>query len=134
MNKEADLDSVADSDREAAEPAKELLSKPSRALAAKMLCEVSFENRFIGYRLREHAGVISVICYSFEEVVNLLKDQLPHINLEGLVRWVRVVMGDEELADKIEEARKMGKSEHERTLLVRDLAETRLKQCKALAA
>ena len=134
MNKETDLDRIVESDREAPETVEDLLSEPSRALATKMLCEVTFENRFIGYKLRERAGAIPVTSYSFEEIVNLLKDQLPHINFEVMERWVRVVMGDEELADKIAEAREKGESDHERTLLVRDLAETRLKQCKALTA
>ena len=132
MNKMPDAE--RDIEGEAPESTQEPLSNPTINLAEKILAEVSFENRFIGYKLRERAGAIPVTAYSFEEVVNLLKDRLPLINLEALAKWLREVIGDEEIADNIAAVREQGKSDRECTLLVRDLAKTRLSQCKALMA
>ena len=112
----------------------EQIEEPSRELAEKILSECSFEDRFMGYRLRERAGSVPVVCYSFEEVVNLLRDKLPMIDLPGLARWVREVMTDEALADKMAAAKNKGQNDYERILLVRDLAEERLSQCKTVMA
>ena len=132
MTREPDADRMANDKIVAPKLEVEILSKPSKDLAAKILAEVNFENRFIGYKMRERSGTIRVTSYSFEEIVHLLNDRMPQISLEVLGKWLREVMGDEELADKIAAIREKGESDLERILLARNLAETRLRQCKAI--
>jgi len=45
------------------------LKNPSRELAMKILSEVGFEDRLIGFSLRERTGPMPVVMYKFEEVV-----------------------------------------------------------------
>ena len=132
MEREYNDPKIPDQELEYPPEPPERLKKPSRKLAQKLLSEVSFEDRFVGYRMRQRAGSVAVTCYSFEQVVHLLRDQLPMIDLTGLERWVRQVLCDECLADKIGIARDQGQNNYQRTLLIRELAEERLRQCKAI--
>jgi len=50
-----------------------------------------------------------------------------------LEAWVRKAMGDEEMAEQIAEAIKKGKSDQERSYLIKKLMEKRLSQCRKLA-
>ena len=102
------------------------LPEPSRALCERILSEVGFNDRLIGYRLRQRTGPAPVTLYSFGEVFALLGDAHPRIDFVRLEEWVRHVMKDEALADKIQEAIKEDTSGREKTLLIRDLMEERL--------
>ena len=106
------------------------LSEPGKDLISRVTSKVRFEDRLIGYRMRERAGAFRTTAYSFEEVVHLLKDKLPQLNLKQLAEWIRTVIRDEELADGIMESIDHGKSDLERMSHVRMLMAERLCQCK----
>lgn len=106
------------------------LSKPSKELTLRILTEVGFKDRLIGYRLRERAGPMSITLYSFEEVVCLLNDPYPRIDFNQLEVWTRETMGDLELAGRIKEVVKKDISDQERLCQIRDLMEERSLQCK----
>lgn len=106
------------------------LSTPSRPLVDRILKKVSFENRFIGYRLSERHGAGRITSYSFQEVVNLLKNQLPRVDFNALQEWVQKVMKDEELAECVATAVKEENKDHDRVVCIRNLMEQRLEQCK----
>jgi hypothetical protein len=107
------------------------LSVPSEGLVSRILSEVGFEERIIGYRLRERTGPISITLYSFEEVVGLLNDTHPRIDFNRLEKWIREVMGDRELAGKIKKVIDEDGSDQERTFRIRNLMGERLLQCNA---
>jgi hypothetical protein len=108
------------------------LKNPSRKLAMNILSEVGFEDRLIGFSLRERTGPMPVIMYKFEEVVSLLNNPHPRMDFDELRVWVREAMGDEELAEKISEAIEKGKSDQERSYLIKKLMDERLSQCRKL--
>jgi hypothetical protein len=102
------------------------LPEPSSALSGRILSEVGFNDRFIGYRLRQRTGAAPVTLYSFGEVFGLLSDPHPRIDFDRLEEWIRDVMKDTALADKIKEVVKEDFSGSEKTLRIRDLMEERL--------
>ncbi len=106
------------------------LRVPSNGLIKRILAEVDFDGRMEGYRLRERSGPLPVLMYRFEEVVSFLNDSHPRLDFKKLEEWVRGIMGDPELAEKIAGATKKGNSDLERTRLIRDWMEERLNQCK----
>jgi len=79
-------------------------SEPSEDLARQALREVDFDNRLIGYWHRERQGAMPITMYSFEEVLAFFSDSFPEIDFAKLEIWVRDVIGDQELADRINEA------------------------------
>ena len=109
-----------------------MLATPSRKLAKRVLTEVGHDQRLVGWRLRERAGVLPVTIYSFSELVALLADAYPRIDLKGLKNWVGRVMADHELESKIEEVLQTDLSDYEKTVRVRDLAGCRFFQCKKI--
>ncbi len=106
------------------------LKAPSNGLIKRILAEVDFEDRMEGYRLRERSGPLPVLMYRFEEVVSFLNDSHPRLDFKKLEEWVRRIMDDPELAEKIDGAIKKGNSDLERTCLIRDWMEERLTQCR----
>lgn len=109
------------------------LKVPSRELAMRILSEVGFEDRLVGFSLRERTGPVPIIMYKFEEVVSLLNHPYPRMDFNELEEWIRKAMGDKEMAEQIAEAIKKGKSDQERSHLIKELMEERLRQCKKLA-
>jgi hypothetical protein len=108
------------------------LGNPSRELVARVLTEVDFEHRLNGFILRERAGALAVIMYSFEEVVSFLNDPYPRVNFNELEGWMRETMDDMELAEQIAEAVRIGRSDQDRLQHIKKLMEERLNQCKKL--
>lgn len=109
------------------------LSKPDKELVFRVLSEVGFEERIVGYRVNERLGPTKTSMYSFEEIVNFLNDKFPLLKFEELEKWVKVVMKDEELALKIAKAVEEETNDHDRTERIRTLMEERLSQCKNAA-
>ena len=114
------------------------LKMPSSDLRSKILNKVGFENRFIGYRL-SRSGYSMVTCYQFEDVVKLLKmksgskiSKISRVNFHGLEKWLREVIEDNELADRVSRAAKESKGEYFAAIAAGDLMENRLIQCKKL--
>lgn len=83
------------------------LSEPSATLARQALMEVDFDDRLIGYWHRERQGVLTITMYDFEEVLAFFSDSLPEIDFAKLEIWVRDVIGDQELAGRIQETRRL---------------------------
>jgi hypothetical protein len=106
------------------------LAEPDKEVVSRVLQEVGFAERIVGYQVRERSGPMAKSLYSFEGVVDFLNDPFPVLAFEELTRWLRVVMRDEELALKVAEAVAQGHSDYERTQLIRDLMGERLMQCK----
>ncbi len=105
------------------------LNGPSKGLIKRILAEVAFEDRLEGYRLRERSGPFPVLMYRFEEVVSFLNDSHPRLDFKKLEGWVRRIMGDAELAERITTAIKKGNSDQERMHLIRNWMKERLNQC-----
>lgn len=106
------------------------LSTPDEHLAARVMREVGFQQRLVGYRLRERTGPIPSSLYSFEEVVHLLGDQCPYVSPERLQEWVETVTEDAELAAAIADAREEETNDRDRMLRIKTLMGERLCQCK----
>ncbi len=106
------------------------LSAPDPDLVGRVTSKVGFDQRLVGYRIRRRAGALVKPLYSFEEVVHLLDDSRPYLSVEDLVKWVRSVIRDEELADRMAEAAGGESSDYERLLRVKALMGERLCQCK----
>ena len=62
-----------------------------------------------------------------------MKDQMPRVDFLALQEWVRKVMGDEELAERIVAAVKEETNDHDKAVSARNLMEERLAQCKRMA-
>ena len=110
------------------------LSEPTRELAQKILTEVGFEHRLMGYSMHKRTGPLPVPMYSFEEIVGLLNFPGPVLDFASLETWVRAAMQDGELADAIGEAVRSIPGFEDRNCRVRDLMGWRLLQCRMLTA
>ena len=106
------------------------LNEPSKELVKRILSEVDFHERFIGYRLRIPKGLMTFQLYSFEEVVGFLNAPIPIVEFDVLEKWVRDVMGDDELAEHIVAQSKGDGPDAVRTERIRDLMARRLIQCR----
>ncbi len=106
------------------------LSTPDNELIARILREVDFDQRLIGYRMRERTGPTPASLYSFEEVVHLLGDKCPYVSPEQLVEWVETVTEDAELAAAIIDANQKETNDRARMLRIHALMAERLCQCK----
>ncbi len=95
-----------------------------------ILSEVGFDDRIIGYRMRERTGPLPVTLYSFEEIVFLLCETHPRIDYNTLANWMKNVMEDHETADHIKEIAQLEISDQIKTNTIRDLMGARLIQCK----
>ena len=95
-----------------------------------MAREIGFDQRLVGYRLRERTGPVASSLYSFEEVVHLLNDKCPYVSLEQLQRWIETVAEDAELAAAVATAREEETNDRDRLQRTRDLMAERLCQCK----
>ena len=105
------------------------LSTPDEHLVARVLREVGFDQRIVGYRMRERTGPMPASLYSFEEVVHLLGDKFPYVNLQQLQQWVDSVTEDSELAAAIASVIREETNDHDRLSRVRALMAERLCQC-----
>jgi len=106
------------------------LTKPSRKLKKQIMKEVGFAERLTGYKLHERMGPMPRTLYSFREILDLLNEANPRIDFNGLEQWIREVMGDGELAERILETVEVDRSDQEKTCLIRDLLAQRLAQCR----
>ena len=108
------------------------LSTPSKELALRILSEVDFDQRIEGFRLRERAGIIPTRMYSFSEVVGFLSDSFPKIDFTALSHWIRSVMKDPELSDRVMTTAGSDASDLDKTRQIRDLMGLRLVQSKKI--
>jgi hypothetical protein len=108
------------------------LKQPEPELVARVLGEVNFDQRLVGYRYRARWSSISADLYSVREVALLLSDKFPSIELNRLEDWLRNTIRDEELADGVARILAQQPSDRERLHKVRELLDERLEQCGSL--
>ncbi len=108
------------------------LKNPSKELAERILNEVGFEERMVGYRMQVSKGFMQIPLYSFEEVVGLLHVKYPYMEIYNLESWVRNIMGDEELADRIKTLAENDGSDLDKLLAAGRLMGQRLMQCQKM--
>jgi hypothetical protein len=106
------------------------LSEPDPVLAARILADVSFDQRLVGYRCRARSGQIRANLYNFKEVALLLRDKQPMIGLRDLQQWLAIVMADLELAERVAEIVASAGTDRERLLQISSLLDERLAQCR----
>ena len=106
------------------------LSTPDKTLVSLVLKHRGFDERLIGYRVRQRMGAMETPMYSFEEVVGFLDDKFPLLRFEELEKWLRTIVKDEELSAKIAEAVTEENNDYDRTQRVKKLMKERLSQCK----
>ncbi len=109
------------------------LTPPDIKTVFKILSQVSFEDRLIGYRIGERSGTSRISLYSLQEVVDFLGYTFPQLDFKSLERWIRKVMGDDELGEGISKAIETESNDHDRTPRIRALLSERLAQCKKQA-
>ena len=109
------------------------IAQPNKELVLKVLGQVGFEDRLVGYRVGERSGTVRISLYSFQEIVDFLRNSLPQLDFKNLERWIRIVVGDEELGERISSAVEAEENDHDRTQRIRTLMEERLAQCKNAA-
>jgi hypothetical protein len=106
------------------------LSTPSTEVISRVLQEVDFNDRIIGYSVNFRSGPDRISFYRLEEVFTLLNAPHPQIDFNQLAMWVRNIIQDEELADRIKTVIVHKSSNRDTLLGVRDLIGWRLMQCK----
>ncbi len=109
-------------------------SEPSVDLAERVLAEVDFEDRIVGYSLRKRMGPVPITLYSFEEVVGFLSDGLPQMDFNELEKWIKETMKDNEPYKKINLVSGSDLSDLEKAAKIRDLMGIRLVQCRRVLA
>ena len=105
------------------------MSPPTAKLAARLLKEVGFNQRIMGFRLRERTGPIPVTIYSFVEAVGFLYDKYPRIDFAQLASWVDTVIEDASLARLLHVVAASKASHQSKTERFRELMTERLLQC-----
>jgi hypothetical protein len=131
------------SDQAPAESEKRILSRPSKALAYRLLRQVNFEKRVMGVKSHSSAGQNWDAIYSFQEATQFMGvsgDWTYYIGSEVLQKWIGDTLGDKELAQAIGEIAKILEScstswereqkEIELITPIRELMEQRLQQAK----
>ena len=107
------------------------LSEPGRELAERITQKVPWKDRIEGYTYARGPGEMWESFCKLEELHNVL-GALPNFRLDfkTLKLWVGDTLGDEELAEKIEE--ELNEDSTQRRRAVTGLLAIRLKQCKAV--
>lgn len=122
-------------------------SEPSDALAARILGELGFQERFVGTKITPMAGNRVFSIYSFEEAVDFfhmdsLEDLLTvgsrssvgYLELAQLRRWVESVFKDRELAEEMGKEIEKDSCYMDKMKNIKELMQHRLCQCKEVAA
>ncbi|OKY78843.1 MAG: hypothetical protein BTN85_1346 [Candidatus Methanohalarchaeum thermophilum] len=120
------------------------LSKPSEEQAKKILSEVGYGDKIAGVRMHAMAGNTKEPLGSLREVDNFLKAKAPgklikgqtssvnYIDPNALSSWIKEVLGDSELAKKIEKNIDKEDDYRKQAKTIRKLIEKRIKQSREL--
>ncbi len=123
------------------------LSEPSKELAARLLSELGYEERLVGYKMTAMNGNTPESLYSLQEAIDILQADSPetlllkggnlslgYIDPGDLRKWVEEVLGDSELAGAIGLELEMGKESGYAKQIgaIKALMAQRLRQCKEL--
>ena len=119
------------------------LPEPSKDVATRILSEVDFDHRLVGFDMKPRAGNTPMSLYSFTEATNFLhvdsfdeltipgaRGSVGYIDLTALQNWVDSVMEDKDLATAIEETVRQHESYHDQANAVKELLAERLSQCR----
>jgi hypothetical protein len=109
------------------------MTPPDGELAARILAAVPYRERFPAGRLKPPVGIIPGDVRSLAELHGFLapdERSLPGVNLEKLVRWVELTIGDRELAQCLAEAVAAAGSYVDGCLSVHQLVGQRLEQAR----
>lgn len=109
------------------------LTPPSRDRAKWITREVGFEERLVGARLRQRSGAVPITLYSLEELLVLLHDPHPLVDLDRLERWLAAPLEDPELAAAVGEIKRLAVSDQQKAAELRDLVAARVLQCKEVS-
>ena len=85
-----------------------------------------------GYRCRARWGQLAADLYSVQHIARLLGDKYPALSFAELDKWLRTVVRDEELANRVAQTIEEQASNRDKVLRVKTLLEERLSQCKSL--
>ncbi|MCP4714506.1 MAG: hypothetical protein GY868_05260 [Deltaproteobacteria bacterium] len=109
------------------------LAPPTQDLIARIESEVDYEQRLVAASLHGRSGIKNRSLYSLAEVFGLLSGPLPQIDLRELSEWVRSVIRDTELADRIAGDSAQAQDAMDAILCARNLVGARLLQCKEIS-
>ncbi len=118
------------------------LSKPSEEQAEKFLSEVGYGDKIAGVRMHAMAGNTKEPLGSLREVNNFLKakassklikgetSSVNYIDPDALSNWIKEVLGDSELAEKIEKNIDKEDDYRKQAKTIKKLIEKRIKQSR----
>jgi hypothetical protein len=112
------------------------MSAPDIELARRLLGIVPYRDRLPAGRLKPPVGLIPSPVRGLKEVRLLLAPDdrsLPGLNLSALAVWIRRVIGDAELADRVEAAVQAADNYVAGCLEVYELVVARLDQAERIA-
>lgn len=82
----------------------------SKGQADRLLTEMGYEDRLIGYEITASSDSPPLSLYSLQEVYEFLcgnsMDRIAEVDLDGLATWVGEVLGDSYLQHAIDESAK----------------------------
>lgn len=120
------------------------LQEINREQAEKLLQETDFNNRLVGIAMNASAGNTYTSLYSLEEVARFIyadssevlfqrgKPTIAHLDMEELVKWIRAVYEDDELANVLEKELKEAPNKIAQLTVASKRIHERLKQCYKL--
>ncbi len=111
------------------------LPPPGKELAHMLLNAVPYKERLAAGRLMPPVGVLRGDVRSLTELHLLLAPDihsLPGVNLKALAKWVRHVLGDEDLALVIEQITESAGSYAEACMSLHELVSKRLEQAREI--
>lgn len=106
------------------------LSKPDIHLVHRLQTPLNFDERLVGYHIRERSGPMQVTMYSFQEVAKFLKDPFLMIDFEQLETWLSNVVQDYELAKHVNIISEDSCLDYEKVQQIRVILDVRLSQCR----
>jgi hypothetical protein len=105
------------------------LSLPCPELANRITARVGFDQRLTGHVVHQLAGHHVIDLYSFREALNFIENPSHGVDHAALVTWIREVIGDAELADRMRNKAGQSQTRLERSLRLWDLMRERFEQC-----
>ena len=105
------------------------LDTPTPALISKILQEVDFKDRFTACSIHERAGVKTASIYSISELYIFLNNKMPLIDFNKLELWVRTIIIDEHLANKLKSIIAEENSDLGKLSRIREVVRMRIGQC-----
>lgn len=106
------------------------LTKPTDELVNRVLGDVEYDGRLVGYRIHKRYGPTEIVMYRFAEVVAFLREQHVLIDFDELVCWTKEVIRDSELEEAIKHVIASESDVKTRISLIQSILADRLNQCE----